>query len=69
MPGAVDGREVARQALARGVPRVALMSGYVPGEAPDAGEVPMLGKPFTKRQLADFLQRQVQPRTTGPVHG
>jgi CheY-like chemotaxis protein len=69
MPGAVDGREVARQALARGVKRVALMSGYVPGEPPDAGEVPMLGKPFTKRQLADFLQRQVQPRTVGATHG
>ncbi len=69
MPGAVDGREVARQALARAVPRVALMSGYVPGEQPDAGEVPMLGKPFTKRQLADFLQRQVQARAAGPAHG
>jgi PAS domain S-box len=69
MPGAVDGREVARQALARGVPRVALMSGYVPGDQRDAGEVPMLGKPFTKRQLADFLQRQVQARVAGPAHG
>ena len=35
MPGPVDGREVARHALARHVPRVALMSGYAPGaEAP-----------------------------------
>jgi CheY-like chemotaxis protein len=78
MPGGVDGREVARQALAHGVPRVALMSGYVPGDSGAPGEVPMLGKPFTKRQLADFLQRQVpaQPagaggaaRTVGVPHG
>ncbi len=78
MPGGVDGREVARRALAQGVPRVALMSGYVPGEASVPGDVPMLGKPFTKRQLADFLQRQVpaQPapasgaaRAAGALHG
>jgi PAS domain S-box-containing protein len=74
MPGGVDGREVARQAQARGVPRVALMSGFVPGEQPAAGEVPMLCKPFTKRQLADFLHRQVPApgaaaRTLGAPHG
>ncbi|NML17259.1 PAS-domain containing protein [Azohydromonas caseinilytica] len=74
MPGGVDGREVARQALSRGVPRVALMSGFVPGEQPAAGEVPMLCKPFTKRQLADFLARQVPalssaPRALGAAHG
>lgn len=74
MPGGVDGRAVARHALARKVPRVALMSGYAPGEGSDASalgagigtgaggsdEVPMLAKPFTPRQLADFLQREAR---------
>lgn len=59
MPGAIDGREVARRARARAIPRVALMSGYAPGETDDDASVPMLCKPFTRRQLADFLQRQV----------
>ena len=55
----VDGREVVRVARARNVPRVALMSGYVPGEQPLGEEMPLLPKPFTKRQLADFLQREL----------
>lgn len=58
MPGGVDGRAVARHALARQVPRVALMSGYAPDEASGReDEIPMLPKPFTPRQLADFLQQ------------
>ena len=56
MPGAIDGRELAVHARQRrGVPRVVLMSGY----APDLGQptdVPMLAKPFTKRQLAALLE-------------
>ena len=59
MPGDIDGREVVRVARARNVPRVALMSGYVPGEQPLGEEMPLLPKPFTKRQLADFLQREL----------
>jgi len=56
MPGGVDGRDVARHAVARKVPQVALMSGYAPGETPAAGsDVPLIAKPFTQRQLADFL--------------
>ncbi|WP_189688011.1 PAS-domain containing protein [Pseudorhodoferax aquiterrae] len=57
MPGEVDGRAVARQARAAGVPRVALMSGYAPAAATaeDAGW-PLLPKPFTQRELARFLQ-------------
>ena len=59
MPGPVDGRAVARHARALRVPRVALMSGYAPAEIgvqPD-DELPILPKPFTHRQLADFLRR------------
>jgi hypothetical protein len=48
---------VARHALARRVPRVALMSGYAPGEIGNGPEgVPMLAKPFTQRQLADLVR-------------
>ena len=57
MPGGVDGRQVARQALARGdIPKVLLMSGF----APENGEslpAPLLAKPFSKAQLAVALQR------------
>ena len=61
MPGDVDGRAVARHARQRHVPRVALMSGYAPGDAgADAAGMPMLAKPFTQRQLADFLQREAR---------
>ena len=56
MPGGVDGREVARQALARGdIPKVLLMSGL----APETGvtlPIPLLAKPFSKAQLAAALQ-------------
>ncbi len=55
MPGGIDGRVLAAHARERrGVPRVVLMSGY----APDLGQptgVPMLGKPFTRMQLAALL--------------
>ncbi len=57
MPGDIDGRALARHARALHVPRVALMSGYAPGEASAADlGVPLLSKPFTPRQLAEFLQ-------------
>lgn len=56
MPGGIDGREVARQALARGdIPKVLLMSGL----APETGvtlPIPLLTKPFSKVQLAAALQ-------------
>lgn len=56
MPGGVDGREVARQALARGdIPKILLMSGF----APETGvtlPIPLLTKPFSKVQLAAALQ-------------
>ncbi|MCW5662360.1 MAG: PAS-domain containing protein [Piscinibacter sp.] len=57
MPDEIDGRAVARHARALRVPRVALMSGFAPGEAGDDAGVPMLAKPFSVRQLADFLRR------------
>ncbi len=60
MPGGVDGREVAREALARGdIPKVVLMSGF----APETGQplpVPLLAKPFTKAELAAALQQAEQ---------
>ncbi len=57
MPGDIDGRALARHARALQVPRVALMSGYAPGTASAADQdVPLLNKPFTPRQLAEFLQ-------------
>jgi signal transduction histidine kinase len=56
MPGGVDGREVARQALARGdIPKVVLMSGFAP-ETDAPLPVPLLAKPFTKADLAAALQ-------------
>ena len=61
MPGGVDGHAVARHARARHVPHVALMSGYAPGSADAAADdTPILPKPFTSRQLADFLQRKIR---------
>lgn len=57
MPGGVDGREVARQALARGdIPKVVLMSGFAP-ESDAPLPVPLLAKPFTKAELAAALQQ------------
>ena len=56
MPGGVDGREVARQALSRGdIPKIVLMSGFAP-ESGGALPVPLLSKPFGKDELAAFLQ-------------
>jgi CheY-like chemotaxis protein len=57
MPGGVDGREVARQALERGdIPKVVLMSGFAP-ETDTPLPVPLLAKPFTKAELAVALQQ------------
>lgn len=54
MPGGVDGRTLAREARDRyGIPRVLLMSGHAPNLA--ALTVPLLGKPFSKSQLAAAL--------------
>jgi CheY-like chemotaxis protein len=56
MPGGVDGREVASQALARrNIPKVVLMSGFAP-ETDAPLPVPLLAKPFTKAELAAALQ-------------
>jgi signal transduction histidine kinase/CheY-like chemotaxis protein len=56
MPGGVDGREVASQALARrNIPKVVLMSGFAP-ETDAPLPVPLLAKPFTKAELAAVLQ-------------
>ena len=57
MPGEIDGREVARLALARAdIPKIVLMSGYAP-ETSTPLPVPLLAKPFTKAELAAALQR------------
>lgn len=60
MGGDIDGRAVASHARALRVPHVALMSGYVPGDAAPGHiiDVPLLAKPFTRQQLAEFLQHQ-----------
>ncbi len=57
MPGGIDGREVARQAIARGdIPKIVLMSGYAPETTtPLPVPVPLLSKPFTKAELAAAL--------------
>ncbi len=56
MSGGIDGRVVAAHArdLCH-IPRVALMSGYAP-ERIHHGDVPILGKPFSKSQLASWLE-------------
>jgi CheY-like chemotaxis protein len=63
MPGGIDGRELARRARRqRPEMRIVLMSGYAYGNSDDDGgtaaepALPMLGKPFEKRQLAAILQ-------------
>jgi len=63
MPGGIDGRELARRARRqRPEMRIVLMSGYAYGNPDDDGgpaaepALPMLGKPFEKRQLAAILQ-------------
>ncbi len=61
MPGGIDGRHVAAHALDHcRVPRVALMSGYAPGVQPREG-LPILAKPFTREQLAAWLNQEVKP--------
>ncbi len=58
MPGGVDGRAVAAHARDHcRVPRVLLMSGYVPGapETADLDGLPLLAKPFSRDQLAALL--------------
>lgn len=56
MPGGVDGRAVAHHARQHcGVPKVALMSGYAPQVAGDNDGLPILAKPFTPQQLAQWL--------------
>jgi signal transduction histidine kinase len=57
MPGRVDGRGVARHALARKLPRVALMSAHAPQQGEPLPDVPLLPKPFDKAALAAFLER------------
>ena len=60
MPGGVDGRALAAHARDRcGVARVVLMSGYAP-EGPQRSDVPLLAKPFTRRQLAALLDGMAQ---------
>lgn len=57
MPGELNGRDLAD--IARRGQRarcVALMSGYAPGEVGQT-DIPILSKPFTQRQLADFLSK------------
>ena len=63
MPGGIDGWELARLAKkSRPKMRIVLMSGYAYGnseeETTDAEDpqLPMLSKPFEKRQLANILQ-------------
>ncbi len=57
MPGEVDGRALAAHARTRpDVPRVVLMTGYAP-DLSRVGDVPLLAKPFTKRQLAALLDK------------
>ncbi|MFO1228620.1 PAS-domain containing protein [Thauera aminoaromatica] len=57
MPGGIDGRVVATHARVHcRVPRVALMSGYAADAAPDDW-LPVLGKPFTRGQLAAWLDQ------------
>ncbi len=60
MPGGVDGRALAAHARDRcGVARVVLMSGYAP-EGLQRSDVPLLAKPFTRRQLAALLDGMAQ---------
>jgi len=61
MPGGIDGRVVATHARQHcRVPRVALMSGYAAGD-PNEEDIPVLGKPFTRDQLAAWLR--IEPAT------
>ena len=61
MPGGIDGRALAAHARDRcGVARVVLMSGYAP-EGAQRSDVPLLAKPFTRRQLAALLEGMPAP--------
>lgn len=56
MPGGVDGRDLAREARdLHHVPRVLLMSGHAPARA-EAGDLPLLRKPFSAAELAAALR-------------
>jgi CheY-like chemotaxis protein len=57
MPGQLNGRDLAdwAQREARAV-TVALMSGYAPSET-GLSDTPMLPKPFSQKQLSDFLDK------------
>lgn len=56
MPGDIDGRQVAAHARDHcRIPCVALMSGCAPEQLQDGG-MPMLAKPFSKPQLAAWLE-------------
>ena len=51
MPGSVDGLQVVAHARAMGsIPRIVLMSAFVPNRAV-AAEVPFLQKPFSRAEL------------------
>ncbi len=57
MAGDVDGRALAAHAHARrDVPQVVLMTGYAP-DLDQAGDLPLLAKPFTRLQLATLLDK------------
>ena len=61
MPGGIDGRALAAHARDHcGVARVVLMSGYAP-EGTQRSDVPLLAKPFTRRQLAALLEGMPAP--------
>jgi signal transduction histidine kinase/CheY-like chemotaxis protein len=56
MPGGVDGRDLAREARdLHHVPRVLLMSGHAPARS-EAGDLPLLRKPFSAADLATALR-------------
>lgn len=61
MPGQPDGWGLAAQAQALGVPRVLLMSGYSPEPAAVPAAWPLLAKPFTPRELTEFLTHAESP--------
>ena len=51
MPGSIDGLQVVAHARAKGsIPRIVLMSAFVPNRAV-AAEVPFLQKPFSRAEL------------------
>jgi PAS domain S-box-containing protein len=57
MPGQINGRDLARYAKDHHLAHhVALMTGYAPEESSEV-EIPTITKPFSKKQLFDFLNR------------